>query len=61
MNGLIILVYINNIKIIGNRAAINSLKQQLYSKFKITDLSPISYYLSITITYNRKLKTITIQ
>ena len=60
-NGLIISVYIDNIKIISSKTTINSLKQQLYSKFKITDLGPISYYLNITITHNYKLKTITIQ
>ena len=60
INGLIVLVYVDNIKIIGSRAAVDSLKQQLCSKFKITDLSPISYYLSMTVTCNRKLKTITI-
>ena len=61
INSLIVSVYIDNIKIISSRAAINSLKQQLCSKFKIIDLSPISYYFSITVTYNYKLKTIIIQ
>ena len=61
VNGLIVSVYIDNIKIIGSRAAVNSLKQQLCSKFKITDFSPISYYFGIIIICNYKLKTITIQ
>jgi len=60
-NSLIVLVYVDDIKIIGSRAAVNSLKQQLCNKFKITDLGSISYYLGMTITYNYKLKTITIQ
>ena len=60
-NGLIVLVYVDDIKIIGSRAAVDSLKQQLCSKFEMTDLGPISYYLGMTVTRNRKLKTITIQ
>ena len=61
INSLIISVYVDNIKIISSRAAVNSLKQQLCSKFKIIDLGPISYYLSMTVTRNYKLKTIIIQ
>ena len=60
-NGLIVSVYVDDIKIIGSRAAVDSLKQQFCSKFEMTDLGPISYYLGMTVTRNRKLKTITIQ
>ena len=60
-NGLIVSVYIDDIKIIDSRATVNSLKQQLCSKFKMTDLGPISYYLGMTVIYNHKRKTIVIQ
>src|SRR6266568_7604640 len=61
VNSLIVLIYINNIKIIGSKAVINSLKQQLYSKFKIINIGFINYYFGMTIIHNHKLKTIIIQ
>ena len=61
VNGFIVLVYVDDIKIIGSRAAVDSLKQQLCSKFEMTDLGPISYYLGMTVICNYKLKTIMIQ
>ena len=52
--GIIITIYINNFFITSDlKAGINALKAALSEQFKISDLGPYHFYLSIEITYNR--------
>jgi len=58
-NGLTITTYVDDMKIIGNvKAAIQGLKDQLSSVFRITDLRPISYYLGMKVIRDRAKRTI---
>jgi len=48
--GLIITVYIDDIKVIGKELAnINALKADLISEFQISDLGLISFYLGVKV------------
>jgi len=49
--GILIIIYINNILIIGkNKAKIKALKKSLIRRFKIEDLGPVKYFIGVKIT-----------
>jgi len=49
--GILIVIYINNILIIGkDKAKIKTLKKSLIRRFKIEDLGPIEYFIKVKIT-----------
>jgi len=48
---ILIVIYINNILIIGkDKTKINTLKKSLIRKFKIKNLGPIEYFIGVRIT-----------
>ena len=48
---MLIIIYINNILIIGkDKAKIKALKKSLTKRFKIEDLGPIKYFIGVRIT-----------
>ena len=50
VTGLIITVYVDDIKVIGKELAnINALKADLISEFQISDLGLISFYLGVKV------------
>ena len=56
-----ITVYIDDLLLIGpDIEFINSIKNYLVLKFKMTDMGPVSIYLSINISRNLYIKTLTI-
>ena len=51
LTGILIVIYINNILIIGkDKAKIKALKRSLIRRFKIEDLSPVKYFIGVRIT-----------
>ena len=49
--GILIVIYINNILIIGkDKAKIKALKRSLTRKFEIEDLGPAKYFIRVRIT-----------
>ena len=49
--GILIIIYINNILIIGkDKAKIKALKRSLTRRFEIEDLGPIKYFIGVRIT-----------
>ena len=49
--GILIVIYINNILIIGkDKAKIKALKRSLIKRFKMEDLGPIKYFIGVRIT-----------
>ena len=51
LTGILIIIYINNILIIGKyKAKIKALKKNLIKRFKIEDLGPTKYFIEIRIT-----------
>jgi len=62
-DGVLIPVYVNNIMIIGSSALVTSIASQLYDRFKAAGQVPVPdtfQYLGMTITRNRKKRSITI-
>ena len=50
MIGILIIIYINNILIIGkDKAKIKALKKSVIKKFKIEDLGFIKYFIEVRI------------
>ena len=48
---ILIVIYINNILIIGkDKAKIKALKKSLIKRFKIEDLGPVKYFIEVRIT-----------
>jgi transposase InsO family protein len=61
INGLIVTVYVDDLKIIGrDKQAIQRLKNALSERFDMTDLGPISYYLGMSVRRDRAARTITL-
>lgn len=60
INGPIVSTFVNDIKIMEAKAfrIISSVKQEMMTVFKITDMEPISFYLSFKISRNCKKKII---
>jgi hypothetical protein len=56
----IVLVYVDDIAIIGILTAVNDLKAKIGTHYKITDLGEINHFLGIHITRDRSKKRITI-
>ena len=51
LTGILIIIYINNILIIGkDKAKLKALKRSLIRRFKIEDLGPIKYFIGVRIT-----------
>ena len=49
--GILIIIYVNNILIIGkDKAKIKALKKSLIKKFKIKDLGLTKYFIGVRIT-----------
>ena len=55
----ILMVYVDNITIMGNDAThIISVKQELAKRFNLTDLGELTYFLGICVTRDRKHRTL---
>lgn len=52
INSLIVSIFVDNIKIIGvkNSGLISRVKEKLTVVFKIVDMNPISFYLSLKVS-----------
>jgi len=58
-NGVIIVIYVNNLLLVEkNKSAIQDIKQCLNDTFKMSDLSPVFYYLDIKVKQNHAEHTI---
>lgn len=58
-NGLIVAIYVDDLLVISpNSLEIEHLKEQLGEKFCMKDLGPVSWYLGMRITRDRKSRTI---
>jgi len=58
-NGVIITVYVNDFLLVEkNKSAIQNVKQCLNDTFKMSDLSPVFYYLGMKVKQNRAEHTI---
>ncbi|ESZ89916.1 Gag-Pol polyprotein [Sclerotinia borealis F-4128] len=59
-NGVYILLYMDNLLIIGNRTNIDKIKTKISAKWKCKDLGPTRMFLGLQIEYNRPKRTIKI-
>jgi len=58
-NGVIITVYVDDFLLVEkDKSAIQNVKQCLNDMFKMSDLSPVSYYLGMKVERNRAERTI---
>lgn len=54
-----IAVYVDDLLLVGpNKADIQRIKDQLSQQFSMTDMGPIAYYLGMTVTHNRRNRTL---
>ena len=61
LTDIIITVYVDDTKMIcRDIQQIQAFKNDIFTEFKIDDMSLISYYLGIKITRNRKKRTLTL-
>jgi hypothetical protein len=56
--GFTIIVWVDDILLIGKRPEINAMKSKISSRFKVKDLGPISHFLGMRVTRNRENRTV---
>jgi hypothetical protein len=59
-NRVFILLFVDNILIIGKRDDVNKIKKRILKKWKGKDLGPINCFIGFEITRNRRNRTLTI-
>ena len=57
---LVVALYVDDIPIVGTPSEITQAKLELSKAFSITDLGPLSYFLSLQITLNCSMGTLII-
>jgi hypothetical protein len=59
-NRVFILLFVDNILIIGKRDDVNKIKKRILKKWKGKDLGPINCFIGFEITRNRRNRTLII-
>ena len=57
---LVVVLYVDDIPIVGTSSEITRAKQELSKAFSITDLGPLSYFLGMQVMRNRSMGTLII-